>query len=198
LFRLILTSSFFLHFRSTINISNPNHSYQAVESPPKIPPLPPLNTVFTLFTSRRSLNENIYCGQVLSLPRFWFKSVKKFRILIVEDNAPFRQILKETLQTCFSTIAIDEAADGGEALQKVDAFLPDLILMDIRLPGENGLELTKKIKATHPNITILILTSYDMPEYREAAFQYGADRFLSKTSLDLKELKELVKSYQKV
>ena len=124
--------------------------------------------------------------------------MKKFRILIVDDNGPFRQTLRETLQTCFSTIAIDEAADGGEALQKVGAFLPDLIFMDIRLPGENGLELTKKIKATHPNITILILTSYDMPEYREAAFQYGADRFLAKNSLDRKELKELVKSYQKV
>ena len=98
----------------------------------------------------------------------------------------------------FPTVAIEEVAKGGEALQKVDAFLPDLIFMDIKLPGENGLELTKKIKATHPNITIFILTSYDIPEYREAALQYGADRFFSKTSLNWKELKESVKSYQRV
>ena len=124
--------------------------------------------------------------------------MNKLRILILEDNAPFRQILRESLQTSFPTIAIDEVADGAEALQKVDAFLPDLIFMDIGLPGENGLELTKKIKATHPSIIILILTSYDMPEYREAAFQYGADRFLCKTSSNLKELEEVVKSYQKV
>ena len=124
--------------------------------------------------------------------------MKKFRILIVDDNDPFRQLFKKTLRASFPTIAIDEAADGVEALQKVDAFLPDLIFMDIRLPGENGLELTKKIKATHPNITILILTGYDKPEYREAASQYGADRFLVKTSLNHMELEELVKSYQKV
>ena len=124
--------------------------------------------------------------------------MEKFRILIVDDNGRFRQTLKGTLQVSFPMMAIDEAADGDEALQKVDAFLPDLIFMDIGLPGENGLELTKKIKATHPSVIILILTSYDMPEYREAAFQYGADSFLCKTSSSLKELKEVVKSYQKV
>lgn len=123
--------------------------------------------------------------------------MEKFRILIVDDNDPFRQTLRETLQMSFSTIDIDEAADGGEALQKVNAFIPDLMFMDIRLPGETGLELTKKIRATHPNIIILILTSYDMPEYREAAFQCGADRFLVKTSLNRMELEELVKSYLK-
>jgi len=98
----------------------------------------------------------------------------------------------------FPMVAIDEVADGGEVLRKVDAFLPDLIFMDIKLPGENGLELTKKIKATHPNITIVILTSYDIPEYREAAFQYGADRFLAKASLNRMELERLIKSCQKV
>ena len=98
----------------------------------------------------------------------------------------------------FPTVAVDEAADGDEALQEIDAFLPDLIFMDIKLPGENGLELTKKIKAAHPIITIFILTNYDIPEYREAAFHYGADRFLAKTSFNPIELEELVKSYQKV
>ena len=122
--------------------------------------------------------------------------MKKFRILIVDDNNPFRQILKAALQLSFPSIAIDEAADGGETLQKVDTFLPDLIFMDIQLPGENGLKLTEKIKATHPNIIILILTSYDLPEYREAAFQYEADRFLVKSHLDHIELEKLVKSYQ--
>jgi len=124
--------------------------------------------------------------------------MKKFRILIVDDNGPFRQTLKESLQMSFPTVAIDEAADEGEVLWEVDTFLPDLIFMDIKLPGVNGLKLTKKIKAIHPNITIFILTSYDIPEYREAAFQYGADRFLAKASLNPMELEELVKSYQKV
>jgi DNA-binding NarL/FixJ family response regulator len=121
----------------------------------------------------------------------------KLRILIVEDNAQFRQIIRESLQTCFPTTAIEEAADGAQALQKVNAFLPDLIFMDIQLPGENGLELTKKIKAIYPNMIVFILTQYDIPEYRKAAFQCGADCFLVKTSFSLIQLEALVKSFCK-
>jgi len=124
--------------------------------------------------------------------------MKKFRILIVDGFGSYRTLFKKTLRISFPSIAIDEATNGSEALQKVEAFLPDLIFMDIRLPGESGLTLTQKIKAIHPNITILILTAYDIPEYREAAPKYGADRFLAKNSLNYMELKELVKSYQKV
>lgn len=126
------------------------------------------------------------------------RTMEKFKILIVDDDSLYRRTLMRSLQESFPTIGIDEAADGGEAMRKVNAFLPNLIFMDIRLPGENGLELTKKIKATHPNITILVLTCYDTPDYREFAFQYGADHFLAKTGLDHAELEELVKSYLKV
>ncbi len=124
--------------------------------------------------------------------------MKKFRILIVEDVNLFREALKRNLQAYSPTISVDIAANGDEALQKVEAILPDLIFMDIRLPGEIGLELTKKIKAAHPHSTIIILTAYDIPEYREAAFQYGADGFFGKATCGTKELEELIKSCQKV
>jgi len=104
------------------------------------------------------------------------------RIFIVEDNAFFLQFLKETLHARFPLADILEAANGEEALQKIKTFPPDAIFMDLRLPGENGLELTRKIKAQYPNISIVILTNYDLPEYREAAYQSGADHFLSKDS----------------
>lgn len=123
--------------------------------------------------------------------------MEKFRILMIEDNDAYRKSLKTILQNSFPDIAIDEAVDGDGALQKVDAFPPDLIFMDINLPGENGLELTKKIKATHPNITIFIITSYDTREYQEAALQYGADRFFPKGSLNPQELEESVRSHLK-
>jgi len=124
--------------------------------------------------------------------------MKKFKILIVDDNDYFRQTLKTTLEASFPMMAIDEAGGGSKVLEKVDTFRPDLIFMDIHLSGESGLELTKKIKANYSNITILILTGYDIPEYRGAAFQYGADRFLVKSSLNRMGLEELVKIYQKV
>ncbi len=124
--------------------------------------------------------------------------MKTFKILIVDDNDLFRQTLKATLKRPFPTITIEETTDGGKVLQKVDAFIPDLIFMDIQLPGENGLELTKKIKGDHPKIVILILTTFDIPEYRRAASQHGADRFLDKSSLNPVGLEELVRSYLSV
>ncbi len=102
-----------------------------------------------------------------------------FKVLIVEDSTLFRQSFKESLHNRFPSVEIHEAVDGKEALQQVEALHPNLIFMDIRLPGENGLELTKKIKARYPDITVIILTSYDFPEYREASSRY-ADYFFTK------------------
>ncbi len=123
--------------------------------------------------------------------------MEKFRILIVEDSEIYRNLLRNALQKVFLEIAIDEAVYGREVMQKVDAFLPDLIFMDIQLPDENGLELTKRIKATHPNIGIFILTGYDTQEFREATSQCGAEGFLAKTSFGLEELEDLLRSYLK-
>jgi DNA-binding NarL/FixJ family response regulator len=113
--------------------------------------------------------------------------------LIVEDNVTFRGSLKETLHSRFPAMNITEAGDGEEALQKIKASVPDLIFMDIKLPGENGLSLTRKIKIEYPDVVIVILTSYDLPEYREAAFQYDADYFITKASLST-EIVEVVES----
>jgi DNA-binding NarL/FixJ family response regulator len=104
------------------------------------------------------------------------------RTLIVEDNTIFRQMLKEILYARFPTIEIAEEPDGSELFSKLDAFHPNIVFMDIRLPGENGLELTKKIKMNYPDIIVVILTSYDLPEYRQAALQSKADHFVTKDS----------------
>jgi DNA-binding NarL/FixJ family response regulator len=116
-----------------------------------------------------------------------------FRTLIVEDNATFRRSLKELLCARFSSMAVEEAGDGEEALQKIDALVPDLIFMDIKLPGENGLQVTKKVKTGYPQIIVVVLTYYDSPEHREAASQCGADYFLSKGT-SAEEVVELVQS----
>ncbi len=104
------------------------------------------------------------------------------RILVVEDNAFFRQFLIETIHLRFPSIEILEAGNGKEAMEKIKTLSPDAIFMDLRLPGENGLDLTRKIKAQYPDIVVVILTNYDLPEYREASYQCGADHFVSKDS----------------
>jgi DNA-binding NarL/FixJ family response regulator len=93
-------------------------------------------------------------------------------------------------------MVVEEAANSEEALQKINRASPHLIFMDIRLPGMNGLELTKKIKKDLPGINIAILTDYDLPEYREAAGQYGADRFFVKSAFNWDEVTALIKSLQ--
>ena len=116
------------------------------------------------------------------------------KTLILEDSAFFRQLLKETLHSRFPSMDIAEAENGKDALQKVESLRPHLIFMDIKLPGENGLELTKKIKARYSDISIIVLTSYDLPEYREAAREYQADHFLSKGASTKEDILTLVQS----
>ena len=103
-----------------------------------------------------------------------------FNTLLVEDNADFRRALSDILLSYFPLMGVEEAGDGEEALGKVEYQRPDLIFMDIQLPGENGLEVTRQIKRVYADIVIVILTSYGLPEYRQQAFRNGADCFLSK------------------
>ena len=117
-----------------------------------------------------------------------------FKTLIVEDSNFFRQLFKETLHSRFPSMDISEASNSQEALEKTETLHPDLIFMDIKLPGENGLELTKKIKTKFPDVTVVILSGYDFPEYREAAHRYKADHFLSKGSSTKESILTLVHS----
>lgn len=121
-----------------------------------------------------------------------------FKFLIIEDNRIFRQSLRESLEISFPGSVIMEATNGVEALERIEGFFPDIILMDLRLPGESGLRLTQKIKSLYPDMTIFVLTNYNEPECREAAFRYGADRFIPKESLNRIRLEELVRAYYKV
>ncbi len=117
-----------------------------------------------------------------------------FKTLIVEDSNFFRQLFKETLHSWFPSMDISEASNGCEAFEKMETLQPDLVFMDIKLPGENGLELTKRIKTEFPDVTVVILSGYDFPEYREAAHRFKADHFISKGSTTKESILKLVDS----
>ena len=102
--------------------------------------------------------------------------------LIVENNIMFRETLKFILTAQFPDIEVDEAGTGREALKKIEDKGPRFILMDLKLPDTNGLELTKDIKTRYPKMFIIILSSYDSEEYLEAASDCGADCFISKNT----------------
>lgn len=109
------------------------------------------------------------------------------QVLLVEDNELFRDALREIIAARFPHIVIENAGDGDEARKKIAASRPDLILMDIALPGKNGLQLTKEIKASHGDIKIVILTGLG-DGYEKAAQKYGADGYLIKGLSSLDEI----------
>jgi DNA-binding NarL/FixJ family response regulator len=115
-------------------------------------------------------------------------------VLIVDDNTAFRNMLRRILCSRFPSMHVREAQDGNRAIKKLEKQAPDIIFMDVRLPGENGLRLTKRIKAAYPGIVIIIITSYDSPEYREAALESGADSFFSKTESNATDILEKIET----
>ena len=119
------------------------------------------------------------------------------KTLLVEDNVPFRNVLKSELLYRFPGSEVIEADSGESALIKGKDRSPDLVLMDVRLPGQNGFEITRKFKAVRPDTPVIILTSYNLAEYRDAASQCGANGFIGKDSLDWGEITTLVECCQR-
>ena len=114
--------------------------------------------------------------------------------LIVEDDAIQRWSLRELLRTRFPSMNIEEAEDGKEALEKLRTCVPDLVFMDIGLPGLNGLEVTRRIKVVHGDTVVIVFTSFDRAEYREAAFRNGASYFFTKGQTGIDEIIASVES----
>jgi len=115
-------------------------------------------------------------------------------ILIIEDDIKLRQRINKILISKLPLLSIAEASDEKETFSEIEKKRPDLVIMDIRLAGENGLNLTKKIKGRCPFIPIAINTNNDSAEYKTAAAQVGADYFLSKKSNTIYDLVSLAES----
>lgn len=89
-------------------------------------------------------------------------------------------------------MSIYEASQWDEVLGFLERVVPDIVFLDIQLPGGSGLELVSKIKDRCSTACIVILTSHDLPEYREAAARLGASCFLCKGKAGPAEIEELV------
>lgn len=102
------------------------------------------------------------------------------RILIVDDHAHAREAIREQLSEYEDFMIVGEAKSGEEAIFLADEIEPDLILMDINMPGLDGLKTTKLIKERHPNIIIVILTVSEDSTHLFEALKQGAQGFLIK------------------
>ena len=113
------------------------------------------------------------------------------RILIVDDNQRFRNGLKALLAVAPDTTLAGEAATGSEAILMAERLQPDVILMDIQMPGINGIDATRQILQTSPHIGILMLTMFEDDDSVFAAMRAGARGYLLKGALKAEILRAI-------
>lgn len=114
------------------------------------------------------------------------------RTLLVDDNQDFLNTAKRILSRVPQIALIGTATEGNTAVATAQELKPDLIFMDLVLPGINGLEATRQIKAVLSHVKVVVLTLYDLAEYRTEALAAGVDIFLHKSELSNEWLNALV------
>ena len=107
-------------------------------------------------------------------------TTEPIRILIADDHAVFRDGLRGLLASVPGTEVVGEAATGDEAVAQAAALQPDVVLMDVQMPGLNGIEATRRIVATTPDMAILMLTMFEDDDAVFAAMRAGARGYVLK------------------
>lgn len=102
------------------------------------------------------------------------------RVVLVDDHAVVRAGIKLLIELTKRYEVVGEAENGEAAVERVAALQPDLVVMDIRMPGLDGMTATRSILDRNPDVRVLVFTAYDDPEYVEAAIKAGAMGCLSK------------------
>ena len=117
---------------------------------------------------------------------------KKLTVFIADDSAFIRERLPDMLAEITGVEVIGQAADGIEAVNSVGKLKPDIVVLDIRMPGKNGMEVLQEIKKFEPAPCVIILTNYPYPQYRKKCLDMGADYFFDK-STDFDRLFSVIK-----
>ena len=104
-------------------------------------------------------------------------------VLVVDDQAPFRSAAKAVLRRTEGFELVGEAATGQEAIDLVGTLHPSLVLMDINMPEMSGIEATRQIMAAHPDVVVILCSTYDATDLPPAASQSGATAYVNKERL---------------
>lgn len=107
----------------------------------------------------------------------------QIRVLLADDFKEFRSIVRKFLDKIPHVSVVGEAADGIEAVDKVEMLQPDVVVMDITMPNRNGIQAARIIKERWPATKVMIATMHDNPVYREQAKAVNVDRFILKSSM---------------
>ena len=109
--------------------------------------------------------------------------MEKIKILMVDDHALMRDGIGALLGLHDDIEIVGEASEGKEAIKKARELAPDVIIMDIAMPGMDGLEATRRIRKENPKMKVLVLTQYDTREYILSAIKAGAAGYIPKRAL---------------
>jgi two-component system response regulator NreC len=115
-------------------------------------------------------------------------SKSKIRVLIADDHALVREGIRRILEDEEDVEVVGEASDGREAVDRALEIEPDVVIMDLSMPGVNGLEATRQIRARSESVNILGLTVHEMPEYFFSMLEAGAAGYLLKKDATSAEL----------
>lgn len=118
---------------------------------------------------------------------------EKTRVLLVDDHTILRTGLRMFFDSQEDMVVVGEAVSGEEALEKTELHQPDVVILDISMPGMNGIEAIGRIKQLTPNAGILMLTMHEAEEYLQQAMQAGASGYVLKKAAD-SELLEAVRA----
>ncbi len=122
------------------------------------------------------------------------ETVHPIRVLLADDHAVVRQGIRQFLEISDTVTVVAEASDGLEAIRLIREHQPDVAVVDIQMPGQSGIEVTRSIRAERLPVGVLILTAFDDPPYVKAVLQAGANGYILKTA----EAHELVEAVQAV
>ena len=113
------------------------------------------------------------------------------RVLVVDDAASVRQRLLARFRKAAGIEEVAEAATGEEALERLESFKPDLMTLDLMLPGMSGLEVLQETRKRDSEVKIVVFTNYPYPAFRRRCLALGADQFFGK-STDVERVLELM------
>jgi DNA-binding NarL/FixJ family response regulator len=111
------------------------------------------------------------------------RNMQPTTVLIVDDNAEFRGRVRSLISSEKEIQVIGEAGDGEQAVLEAARLHPDIVLMDVRMPGMNGLEAARRITGESSGTQVIILSQYDIDEYKQAAIESGARDYVVKKSM---------------
>ncbi len=120
--------------------------------------------------------------------------MKPIRVVLADDHAVVREGTRQLLEKEADISVIGEASDGAATIRLVEAFLPDVVVMDVRMPGMGGIEATKQIKERFPQVEVLVMTAFEDDEFVFTLLEAGASGYLLKTA----QVKDLIKAIHEV